>query len=179
VTEVLFFFAAGLAIATAVGVVALQNPFYSVLSLVLHLVALAVLFLLLSAQFLAAAQVVVYAGAVMVLYVFVTAYVGGSDRPLHAEGGLIATLGPLFAAALFVELAIAIVGSGLSALGGEGAGVGASFGGPAQVGELLLGKFLVPFEVASYLLLVTAVGALILTERRRGLEPIDGSEAAS
>ena len=56
----------------------LRNPFYSVLSLVAHLIALAVLFLLLNAEFLAAAQVVVYAGAVMVLYLFVVAYIGGA-----------------------------------------------------------------------------------------------------
>ena len=67
----------------------LRNPFYSVLALVMHLLALAVLFLLLHAEFLAAAQVVVYAGAVMVLYIFVVAYVGGSDEPLRPEGGVV------------------------------------------------------------------------------------------
>jgi NADH:ubiquinone oxidoreductase subunit 6 (subunit J) len=77
-----FFFIAGLgAIAGAIGVVALRNPFYTVLALVSHLLSLAALFLLLSAQFVAAAQVIVYAGAVMVLYVFVVAYIGGQDEP--------------------------------------------------------------------------------------------------
>ena len=66
-------------IAGAIGVVALRDPFYSVLALVAHLVSLAVLFLLLRAEFVAAVQVVVYAGAVMVLYVFVVAYVGGES----------------------------------------------------------------------------------------------------
>ena len=75
-----FFFIAGIgAVCGAVGVVMVRNPFYSVLALVFHLLSLAALFLLLQAQFVAAAQVVVYAGAVMVLYVFVVAYVGGSD----------------------------------------------------------------------------------------------------
>src|SRR3954454_6674491 len=74
-----FFFIAGIgAVCGAVGVVMVRNPFYSVLALVFHLLSLAALFLLLQAQFVAAAQVVVYAGAVMVLYVFVVAYVGGS-----------------------------------------------------------------------------------------------------
>src|SRR5437762_14180527 len=73
-----FFFIAGIgAVCGAVGVVMVRNPFYSVLALVFHLLSLAALFLLLQAQFVAAAQVVVYAGAVMVLYVFVVAYVGG------------------------------------------------------------------------------------------------------
>ena len=66
--------------------IALRNPFYSVLALVGHLIALAALFLLLRAEFVAAAQVVVYAGAVMVLYVFVVAYVGDGDER-HAQPG--------------------------------------------------------------------------------------------
>ena len=80
VSAVLFFIAAIGAIAGAIGVVVLRNPFYSVLALVVHLVSLAVLFLLLRAEFVAAVQVVVYAGAVMVLYVFVVAYVGGEGE---------------------------------------------------------------------------------------------------
>ena len=169
--EQVLFFVAGLgAIGGALGVVILRNPFYSVLSLVAHLIALAVLFLLLRAEFLAAAQVVVYAGAVMVLYVFVVAYVGGSDEPLRPEGGAIGSLGPLFAFALLVELTIAVVGSGLEALDGRGAEIGAGFGSPGEIGALLLQKFLVPFEAASYLLLVAAVGAVLLAQRRRGLD---------
>jgi NADH-quinone oxidoreductase subunit J len=171
--QIVFFGAALLTIAGALGVVLLQNPFYSVLSLVLHLISLAVLFLLLSAEFLAAAQVVVYAGAVMVLYVFVTAYVGGSDDPLRPESGAVARIGPLFAGVLFVELTIAIVGAALGLLDTTGADLEAGFGSPAAIGELLLGRFLVAFEAASYLLLVTAVGAIVLARRRRGLEEED------
>ena len=172
----MFFVAAVLALAGALGVVRLRNPFYSVLALVAHLVALATLFLLLRAQFLAAAQVVVYAGAVMVLYVFVVAYIGGQEEPMRGEGGLIGSFGPLFAAALGIELCIAILGTGLDAVDSRGPDVGAGFGSPAQVGALLLQKFLVPFEAASYLLLVAAVGAVVLARRRRGLEE---SEARS
>src|SRR6202012_4300293 len=73
---VIFFIAAIGAVVGAIGVVAARNPFYSVLALIAHLFSLAVLFLLLPSAFVAAAQVVVYAGAVMVLYVFVVAYVG-------------------------------------------------------------------------------------------------------
>src|SRR3954452_15773547 len=110
------FFVFGLAcLAGALGVVILRNPFYSVLALVCHLVSLAGLFLLLQAQFLAAAQVVVYAGAVAVLYVFVAAYIGGSDIPLRPEGGALTSFGPLFAAAVAVELVFAFAGSGLRA----------------------------------------------------------------
>ncbi len=168
--QVMFFVAGILALGGALGVVMLRNPFYSVLALVAHLVALALLFLLLRAQFIAAAQVVVYAGAVMVLYVFVVAYIGGSDEPLRPEGGLIVSFGPLAAAALGVELCIAILGTGLDAVDSRGPDVGPGFGSPAQIGALLLQRFLVPFEAASYLLLVAAVGAVVLARRRRGLE---------
>jgi NADH-quinone oxidoreductase subunit J len=169
--QILFFVAGFGAIAGALGVVMLRNPFYSVLSLVGHLVALAVLFLLLDAAFVAAAQVVVYAGAVMVLYVFVVAYVGGSDEPLRPDAsGLVGAFGPVFAAAIFVEITIAVVGSSLDGLDSRGPDVDAGFGSPAEIGELLLTKFLIPFETASFLLLVAAVGAVVLARKRRGLE---------
>ncbi|MFN2616974.1 MAG: NADH-quinone oxidoreductase subunit J [Thermoleophilaceae bacterium] len=168
--QAMFFLAGGLALGGALGVVLLRNPFFSVLALVGHLIALAVLFLLMRAAFIAAAQVVVYAGAVMVLYVFVVAYIGGADEPLRPDSGPISSVGPLFALALLVELTIAIVGSSLGALDSRGADVGAGFGSPGQVGGLLLSKFLVAFEAASYLLLIAAVGAVVLARRRRGLE---------
>jgi NADH-quinone oxidoreductase subunit J len=171
--QVSFFLAAIGAIGGALGVVVLRNPFYSVLSLVAHLIALAGLFLLLRAEFLAAAQVVVYAGAVMVLYVFVVAYIGGVDEPLGNERAGLRTLGPVFAVALLVELCIAILGSALKALDSRGAPVPAGFGSPSQIGQLLLERFLIAFEVASFLLLIAAVGAVVLAGRRRGLEELD------
>jgi NADH-quinone oxidoreductase subunit J len=169
--EVFFFLAAIGALAGAIGVVFLRNPFYSVLALVCHLLSLAALFLLLRAEFLAAAQVIVYVGAVMVLYVFVVAYIGGGADPISRAGtpGL-RWASALFAGALFVELSIAVLGTGLSALGEEGAGFFSGFGTPAEIGRLLLTDFLLAFEAASLLLLVAAVGAVILARRRTGLE---------
>jgi NADH-quinone oxidoreductase subunit J len=167
---VVFWFAAVLAVAGAIGVVLQRNPFYSVLALVVHLVALAGLFLLLYAQFVAAAQVVVYAGAVMVLYVFVAAYVGGIQEPAWEPIPGQRLLAPLLGVALFVELSIAVLGTGLSALSEEGSGWFEGFGTPAEIGRLLLTDFLLAFEVASMLLLIAAVGAVILARRRTGLE---------
>jgi NADH:ubiquinone oxidoreductase subunit 6 (subunit J) len=168
-TEVIFFIAGTGAIGGAIGVVALRNPFYSVLALVAHLLSLAALFLLLRAEFVAAAQVVVYAGAVMVLYVFVVAYVGRAEEPIQTPGPALGIAAPLCAGLVAVELCIAMLGSGLKGIGHEGAPYAAGFGSPAQIGELLLTKFLLAFEVASYLLLVAAVGAVVLARRRRGL----------
>jgi len=184
VSAVLFFIAAAGVIAGAVGVVVLRDPFYCVLALVAHLLSLAVLFLLLRAEFVAAVQVLVYAGAVMVLYVFVVAYVGGEgDRSeigqlgerLGGAGPVASGLrlgGAVLGGALLVELLIALLGTGLEAIGGKGAPYSPgphAFGTPAYVGELLLTRFLVAFEVASFLLLIAAVGAVVLARRRRGL----------
>jgi NADH:ubiquinone oxidoreductase subunit 6 (subunit J) len=168
VSAVLFFIAAIGALAGAIGVVALRNPFYSVLALVFHLISLAALFLLLRAEFVAAAQVVVYAGAVMVLYVFVVAYVGGGDEV--AAGSALRILGPLFALVVAVELCIAMLGSALKGISGKGAPYVPGFGSPRDIGTLFLTKYLFPFEVASLLLLVAAIGAVVLARRRRGLE---------
>lgn len=164
--EVAFFAGAIGALASAIAVVVLKNPFFSVLALILHLVSMAGLFLLLHAEFVAAAQVVVYAGAVMVLYVFVTAYVGNVDEPLaeHIRGQR--PLAMLFAAALFIEISVAILGTGLKALGQEGPVLEAGFGTPEAIGELFLDRFLLVFELASILLLVAAVGAILLAGRR-------------
>ena len=104
---VLFFAAAIGALAGAIGVVAMRNPFYGVLALIVHLFSLAVLFLLLESAFVAAAQVVVYAGAVMVLYAFVVAYVGGETEPTFDPIPGQRFLAPLLGAALFIELSIA------------------------------------------------------------------------
>ncbi len=169
--EVLFFITAIGTIVGAVGVIALRNPFYSVLALVSHLISLALMFLLLRAEFVAAAQVIVYAGAVMVLYVFVVSYVGGAQEPVGVQAGRTFKVASVaFGAALFLVLTIAILGTGLQALDSQGTPYRAGFGSPAQIGKLLLTDFLLPFEVASFLLLIAAVGAVTLARRRGGLE---------
>jgi len=180
VSAVLFFIAGFGAIAGAVGVVMLRDPFYAVLALVGHLLSLAVLFLLLRAEFVAAVQVVVYAGAVMVLYVFVVAYVGGREEPI---GELLRGRGPagaqlrlgaaVLSGALLVELLIALLGTGLKAVSGDGAPYAPgprTFGTPAYIGQLLLTRFLLVFEAASFLLLIAAVGAVVLARRRGGID---------
>jgi NADH-quinone oxidoreductase subunit J len=169
---VAFFAGAIGALGGAIAVIALRNPFYSVLALVVHLVSLAGLFLLLYAEFLAAAQVVVYAGAVMVLYVFDAAYVGGADEPMWEPIPGQRFLAPVLGLALFVELSVAVIGSGLQGLDTEGPTVVAGFGSPEEIGKLLLERFLIPFEAASLLLLLAAVGAIVLAARRRETDEV-------
>jgi NADH:ubiquinone oxidoreductase subunit 6 (subunit J) len=178
-SAVLFFLAAIGVITGAIGVVMLRNPFYCVLSLVAHLISLAVLFLLLRAEFVAAVQVVVYAGAVMVLYVFVVAYVGDEGdsigERLRSPGRVGSGLrlgGAIVGGALLVELLIALLGTGLEATSGYGAGYVSgpqTYGTPAYIGKLLLTRFLLAFELASFLLLIAAVGGVVLARRRGGI----------
>jgi NADH-quinone oxidoreductase subunit J len=170
---VVFFIAAIGAVVGAIGVVAARNPFYSVLALIAHLFSLAVLFLLLTSAFVAAAQVVVYAGAVMVLYVFVVAYVGDAAEAKWDPVPGQRLFAGLLAFFLFVEISAAILSSGLKALSTHGPDVPAGFGDPAAIGNLLLEKFLVPFEASSLLLLIAAVGAIVLANRK----PRDGRQA--
>jgi NADH-quinone oxidoreductase subunit J len=179
VSAVLFFIAAAGVITGAVGVVVLRNPFYCVLALVAHLVSLAVLFLLLRSEFVAAVQVVVYAGAVMVLYVFVVAYIGGEGETigerLRGTGPVASGLrlgGAVVGVSLAIELLIALLGTGLKAIEGDGAPYAPgprTFGTPAYIGNLLLTRFLLAFEVASFLLLIAAVGGVVLARRRGGI----------
>jgi NADH:ubiquinone oxidoreductase subunit 6 (subunit J) len=179
VSAVIFFIAAIGVIAGAVGVVMLRDAFYNVLALVTHLVCLAVLFLLLRAEFVAAVQVVVYAGAVMVLYVFVVAYVGEESasigdrlRGASAAVARTRTLAAVVGGCLLAELLVALLGTGLKAIDSYGAPYRPgprTFGTPAYIGELLLTRFLIAFEIASFLLLVAAVGAVVLARRRGGL----------
>ncbi len=172
---VLFFVAAIGALGGAIGVIAMRNPFYGVLALIVHLFSLAVLFLLLTAAFVAAAQVVVYAGAVMVLYVFVVAYVGGGAESAWEPIPGQRFLAPLLGIALFVELAVAVLSSSLLALGHDGPHVNPGFGDPAAIGYLLLERFLVPFEASSILLMLAAVGAIVLAGRRDVPETAPGA----
>ena len=174
--EVAFFAGAIGALGGAIGVIAMRNPFYSVLALIVHLVSLAGLFLVLHAEFIAAAQVVVYAGAVMVLYLFVTAYVGAVEEPIFEPIPGQRLLAPLLATALFVELSIAVIGTGLKAVESSGPTIELGYGSPGSIGELLLEKFLIAFEAASMLLLIAAVGAIVLAGRRRSDPPL--AEAA-
>jgi NADH-quinone oxidoreductase subunit J len=105
----------------------------------------------------------------------VTAYVGGAAPSAWrgGEAGAVGQLGVLMAGALFVVIALAVLGSSLDALDTRGVPedeLKPGFGSPGEIGQLLLKKFLIPFEAASFLLLVAAVCAVVLARRRRGLE---------
>jgi NADH-quinone oxidoreductase subunit J len=157
-------------LASGVAVVSFSNPFYSALALIGNLASLAVLYLLLSAEFVAAAQVLVYAGAVMVMFLFVIAYVGPRTASPWAGGPSWQSFGAVLAAgALLVEIVVVIglkAGDSLS----DEAKISSSFGSPAQIGRLFLTDHLLAFEITSIVLLVAAVGGVILGGHSRRVD---------
>ena len=161
--DVVFVVASALAIVSALGVVLSGNPFHSALSLIGNLVALAALYLLLQSDFLAAAQVIVYAGAVMIMFLFVIAYLGGRatepvrGRPWYQTRGAGGA-----AAAGVAELGFAIEEQTF----GDGAQVSDLFGAPQAVAASFLGRYVLTFEATSVLLLIAAVGGVTLAARR-------------
>ena len=158
-------------LASALGVVGFRNPFYSALALIGNLASLAVMYLLLSAEFVAAAQVLVYAGAVMVMFLFVIAYLGERTGQAPWAGGpswqAIATV--LAAGSILVEVIVAV---GLSTGGSlaHSPAVPRSFGTPASIGALFVTDHLIAFEVTSIMLLVAAVGGVVLGSHARAGE---------
>lgn len=159
---------AGLAcVASGIAVISFKNPFFSALALIGNLASLAVLYLLLNAEFVAAAQVLVYAGAVVVMFLFVIAYVGPGNEEAWSGGPGWQTLGAVVAAgALLVEVIVAIALAAGGSLGHDGS-VGPAFGSPAWIGRLFLVDHLLAFEITSIVLLIAAVGGVILGSHSR------------
>ena len=159
---VVWFLAAGGCLGSGIAVVSVTNPFYSALALIGNLASLAVLYLLLAAEFLAAAQVLVYAGSVMVMVLFVVAYLGGrADAPWAGGPPLLRTAAVIAATALLVEVVVVLGlawGDNLT----DAAEVSDAFGSPASIGELFLTDHLLAFEITSIVLLVAAVGGVLL-----------------
>lgn len=162
---ILFLVLALVAVASALGMLFSTNAVYSALFLILNFATVAVFYLVLGAAFIAITQVTVYAGAIMVLFLFVIMLLGAEklsrtgtlawQQPLALVLGLI-----LFVEAVYVAF---FRGVELSSVGSLPAG----FGSPVAVGELLFTRYLIPFEITSVLLLVAMLGAIILTKREK------------
>jgi NADH-quinone oxidoreductase subunit J len=152
---------------SGVAVVSFRNPFFSALALIGNLASLAVLYLLLSSEFVAAAQLLVYGGAVMVMFLFVIAYIGPRQESPWAGGPSWQAVGAVLAAgALLVEIIVVV---GLKASGGlaHSDHIGSAFGSPAEVGRLFLTDHLLAFEITSVVLLIAAIGGVILGAHAR------------
>ena len=168
---VVWFFAAFGCIGSAVAVVTFSNPFYSALALIGNLASLAVLFLLLSGEFVAAGQVLVYGGAVMVMFLFVIAYLGDRSEDSPWSGGpswqIVGAV--LAGGALLAEVCV-VVGLKAGGLLSSTQHVDRSFGSPESIGKLFLTDHLLAFEITSVVLLVAAVGGVVLGAHARQMD---------
>jgi NADH-quinone oxidoreductase subunit J len=158
-------------LASALAVVTFRNPFYSALSLIGNLASLAVLFLLLSGEFVAAGQVLVYGGAVMVMFLFVIAYLGDKSEDSPWSGGPSwQVVGAVLAGGAILAEVIVVVGLKAGNFLSTPHHVTRSFGSPAALGRLFLTDHLLAFEVTSIVLLVAAVGGVVLGAHARQVE---------
>lgn len=171
ITGLLFLLFGGLALGCAISMVAQRNPLYSAISLIGVFIALACLYLTLSAPFLAAVQVIVYAGAIMVLVVFVIMLLNVEEedrRPLRMR--YLVPLGIALAAVLVAEASFILFYVQTNPATPR-APLNTDIGLTAQIGSGLFTRYLLPFEITSLLLLMAIVGAMSLARRTAALSP--------
>jgi len=162
------------AIVSGILVVALRSPVASVFSLAVNAVCVAGVFLLLGDTFLAAVQVIVYAGAILVLFLFVVMLLDVRKDDLRGAGGRLRR-GLLTLLVAGLGLLLVLAGVAATGLRGLEAGPGEP-AGPEGLSDLLLGRYLLPFEVLSMLLLAAMIGIAVLTLRRTGESGPDAAE---
>jgi len=162
VALVIFFIAAALAVAGGLGVIISRQPIRSVLSLVVTMLALSVLFLLLSAQFVFVVQIIVYAGAVMVLFLFVIALLGPARESAHGRLRFQPWLSAVFGLAFLVLMWTMLQGIQYRQPDTTDLSV---FGTVQSIAVGLFTTYLYPFELTSILLLTAAIGAIYLSRR--------------
>lgn len=158
---ILFFILAGLSVLFSLAVVFQRNPVHSAMALVATLFLMAILFLTLDAPMVGFLQILVYAGAIMILFLFVIMLL--NPGVLERRRPLWWGLGSMSALLLVFEVVVFL--SGIRRQESQVAAVGEGFGGPEMLGRTLFRDFVLPFEVASVLLLVAIVGAVVLAKR--------------
>jgi NADH-quinone oxidoreductase subunit J len=164
----LFLVLAVVAVASALSMLLSKNAVYSALFLVINFATIAVFFLLLGSPFLAMAQVTVYAGAIMVLFLFVIMLLGAEqlqqDESLPWQRPVAIFLGT----ALLVETGFIIYSLGFQqGILPQFGSLSSDYASPADIGLLLFNEYLLPFEITSVLLLVAMIGAIVLTKREK------------
>lgn len=180
---VLFFILVGaVSLAAAVGVITSREPVHSALFLLVHFVSLAVMYIMLDAQFLAAIQVVVYAGGIVILILFVIMLIG--SNPLEEPPAAERTWGPFIGLGLGIVMLATMSYSLMLAYGGAPATPAALEGGqPYAVGMTLYTQYILPVELVAVLLLVALLGALLIARQPKGSsqlsEPVNKSLADS
>lgn len=157
-----FFILAAVAVGTAIGMLLSRNTVYSALFLVLNFVTIAVLYLILGAPFIALSQITVYAGSIMVLFLFVIMLLG-VERLQHSAA---LPWQPMLAVLLVAILAVVLAVNFFSQSGAMAnvAEVTPEFGAPAAIGETLFSQYILPFETTGLILLVAVIGSIILAK---------------
>ena len=155
-----------IAVISAVMMITSRNTVYSALYLVLNFSAIAVFYLLLQAAFIALVQITVYAGAIMVLFLFVIMLLGVERVETTPSLPLQGPIAIVLAFALLILLGYGLLQQG-DGLTGIAAALSNGFGSPTAIGDLLFETYLVPFEAVSVLLLVAMIGAIFLTAGKR------------
>ena len=169
-SQLFFVYFAGMIIAASVLVVALKNPVYSALSLLVMFFHVAGLFITLHAEFLAAVQIIVYAGAILVLYLFVVMILNvKQDDRYHSQW----RIAGLVCVPLLIEAMVLLSGGAETSTTGTPAALASSAKTIAPdntlaIGQTLFSTYLFPFEVASLVLLVAMIGAIVLAKREIG-----------
>ena len=166
--QIAFAIAAIGALAFGIGVVFFRDAFRAAVSLIGTLLSVALLFIVLEAPFVAALQVIVYAGAIVVLFLFVIAYLG--DRPVVPGPDRMDAVQPVAWMALAGVAAFGAITVLASAIGPEQTAANSDVGSPASIGHAFLSQHIVAFEVTSLIMLIAAVGAVILAKRAVMLE---------
>ena len=166
--NVVFWVFAPISVASAIGMLLMRNAIHAALFLIVNFFCLAVFFLLLDAPFLFAVQIVVYAGAIMVLFLFVIMLLGvdrGDDlrERLVAQRPLALLLGAAFAIEVFVAVR---TGIGFSTRAPDGFDAVNDPGNAQAVAKILFRQYFFPFEVTSILLIVAAIAAMVLAQRK-------------
>lgn len=166
--QLFFFYFALIIVASSVLVVALRNPIYSALALLIMFFHVAGLYVTLHAEFLAAVQIIVYAGAILVLYLFVVMLLNlKHDDRYHRQWPVAAFVGiSLVVEAIILTL---LKGRTTAAMPPQGTAVGGP-GNTEALGDVLYSTYLFPFEVASLILLVAMIGAIVLAKKDLGAE---------
>lgn len=165
--QIVFYVFGVIAVWAAIGVIGLRNPVHSALCLAGVFVSLAAMYVLLNAPFIAAAQVMIYAGAILILFLFVIMLLSPQLEEGRGALRLQRGLAAVFGIALVVELAVVLGGAVLPAANGPFTPERVAQMGDVQaVGTLLFTDFLLPFEITSLLLLVAIVGVMVLAKRK-------------
>lgn len=165
---IIFIILGTVAIGTAVAVVLSRNPIYAVLLLVVNFFSLAMFYLVLSAQFVAFIQILIYAGAIMVLFLFVVMLLNltGAIENVRDKLPVQRWLAAIFGVVLLGLVAVVALTGAFQAVP-EGGPLPVGFGTSTPVGTLLFTNYLLPFEATSILLLISMVGSIVLAKRRR------------